>query len=523
MTAPRAQPSTAAAGRCYRSLARPVPLAVAVTTAVVIGWLAAIPTVGTDLSAQLARGDFAARYPGSAYYFGWYGGVHPAGYALLSPYLLAVANPWVLLACSAIACAAELALLFERYRWPYPRAAAVWSALALGAGVIAGRTTFTAGMVFALLAVLALSTSHRGRLAGAAGAALLASAISPVAGLFSGLAGAALLLAGSWAEGLAVAVPAGIPLLMGELGFRDPGWQPYTLVLAFRPIIITAVILAAIPAGRYRVLRTGTLLYLLGSITAMILHTPLGSNVERLGELLFGPLLMGLAAGRSRRVRVLLGLVAVGAASWQAYPPIRDLSHGEPSVVTPATTALRTELRSLHADRAWVEAVPAYGHWESWQLAGTVPLARGWERQVDTARNPVFYSGTLTAAGYRRWLAQRSVGYVVLRSGALDYSAQAEARLIRSGLPYLTRVWQRGEWTVFRVRDATPMVTAPARVLTSTPASVTVSVPAAGPVTLNVVWSRWLRVSGGATLSKAGPAVRIQAPRPGRYVVDAPY
>ena len=37
-------------------------------------------------------------------------------------------------------------------------------------------------------------------------------------------------------------------------------------------------------------------------------------------------------------------------------------------------------------------------------VAPVVPIARGWSRQVDTARNPLFYDGPLDADEYEQWL-----------------------------------------------------------------------------------------------------------------------
>ena len=67
-----------------------------------------------------------------------------------------------------------------------------------------------------------------------------------------------------------------------------------------------------------------------------------------------------------------------------------------------------------------------------------VPLARGWERQLDEKANPLFYDGRpLTADRYHRWLRNNAVRWVALPKAPLDYSAQAEARLLERGVPYL--------------------------------------------------------------------------------------
>ena len=80
-----------------------------------------------------------------------------------------------------------------------------------------------------------------------------------------------------------------------------------------------------------------------------------------------------------------------------------------------------------------VEAVATSGHWDAVYLprAG-IPIARGWFRQDDFPQNRLLY-GRLASDTYVRWLHRLGVRYVVLTSAAPDYSARAEATLLRSG------------------------------------------------------------------------------------------
>ena len=88
-----------------------------------------------------------------------------------------------------------------------------------------------------------------------------------------------------------------------------------------------------------------------------------------------------------------------------------------------------------------------------------VPLARGWERQIDIADNRLFYGGRLTAASYEAWLHQLAVRYVAVADAPPDYSARAELRLIGGGLPYLQAGRALPHWRVYAVTDATPIAT----------------------------------------------------------------
>ena len=91
-------------------------------------------------------------------------------------------------------------------------------------------------------------------------------------------------------------------------------------------------------------------------------------------------------------------------------------------------------------------------HWESRWVAPRVPLARGWERQLDRQRNALFYDGRpLTAARYRRWLDDNAVRFVALPDAPIDYSAAREAGSCARARPYLREVWRDAHWRVFAV------------------------------------------------------------------------
>ena len=82
-------------------------------------------------------------------------------------------------------------------------------------------------------------------------------------------------------------------------------------------------------------------------------------------------------------------------------------------------------------------------------------LARGWERNEDTAVNPLFYRAHFSAAEYRRWLHANAVRYVALPRTELDYSAKQERRVIESHPGFLHLVWSSRDWQVFAVKDPT--------------------------------------------------------------------
>jgi hypothetical protein len=126
-----------------------------------------------------------------------------------------------------------------------------------------------------------------------------------------------------------------------------------------------------------------------------------------------------------------------------------------------------------------------------------VPIARGWLRQVDIERNPIFYDGSLNPDTYRKWLDDNAVSYVAVTNGPYDWSAPDEAALVRSGLPYLQAVWWDRNWTLYAVTNPRPVIASPGRVIARDPDSLTVSLPEAGEYSVRVRWSRYLSASDG--------------------------
>src|SRR5206468_9082051 len=83
--------------------------------------------------------------------------------------------------------------------------------------------------------------------------------------------------------------------------------------------------------------------------------------------------------------------------------------------------------------------------------------ARGWETQLDVKYNGllrVSNAAKLTPRAYRDRLAREGVHYVALPDVALDPTGQAEAKLIRGGLPFLRPVLRSRHWEVFGVLHA---------------------------------------------------------------------
>lgn len=392
-----------------------------------------------DLAAQTYRTGLFERVGWAAWDNHWYGGHHLPGYSVLFPPLGAALGAGTVAALSVVGATAAVARLA-------PAPAASWFAAGMAATVVSGRLAFALGAAAAAWAVLA---AHRGRtaLAGAGGA--LTALCSPVAALFAALIAAALWLQ---RRGRApVALAAGAVAVTATLValFPEGGTEPF-VASAFWPALAATLLFAAGAGGA---VRAGAILYALVLVAAFAVDSPLGGNAARLGALLGGPLAVALIRDRRR-----LALAAIPLAYWTLYPPVRDWAQaqGDPARQVRYYDELLGRLGGVQR----LEIPFTKGHWEAAHVAGApqpVMLARGWERQLDRKVNALFYDGGLTAGRYEAWLRDNAVSHVAVPDAELDDSAREEAALIAAGLPYLRELWRGRHWTLYAVRDATPL------------------------------------------------------------------
>jgi hypothetical protein len=148
-------------------------------------------------------------------------------------------------------------------------------------------------------------------------------------------------------------------------------------------------------------------------------------------------------------------------------------------------------------------------HWEARHVARAIPLARGWERQLDRRHGALFYDGSLDAASYRAWLDEHAVAYVALPDVALDDAARDEARLVAAGLPYLRAVWRNDDWRVFAVRRPAPFADG-ATVTRVSADGVTLRAAQAADVLVRVRRTRWWRVTDGRACVRGGRGATLR-------------
>ncbi|MFE9389742.1 MFS transporter [Streptomyces sp. NPDC006784] len=582
--APRSGPDAAASssGRKRRreAVTRPLPV-VGITLAVAVVlhllWLWFLASGGGDLAAQDAWAEFAGEHPGSAYNLAWYGGLHPFSYSVISPYLMAVIGVRTTLMVSGVLSAGLLSLLLAR-TVPRPLVPSLWGAFAFACNAASGRVTFALGVLFGLGAVAVVWTwparwrgGRASRLARYTRAALavllaaLATAASPVAGLFLEVVAASLLLARRPAAMFAVALPPPAVVACSALLFPFTGVQPMPFVSLIFPVLGAVAVVLLVPRT-WTAVRVGGAIYTLGIVLTWAIPSQVGSNVERLGLLFGGVALLAavpIVVGRgwqpwkSRR-GLAMALALLVTFGWQIGKPTWDVLHTTPDTDwSRELKPLLTQLRKADADRARVEVVPVNSHREASALAPYVNLARGWNRQADLERNPLFYEEDLSPERYHAWLRRWAVHYVVLPADPPDIAGGvAEAKLVGEGQPYLKEIWSDDSWRLFRVKDPVPLVDASASVERADAESVTVRVRESGRVLVRVPYSPWLglvdadgdRVAPpshdgenlNGCLRKAEPTFGgpppegrdkpvldtwtvLDAPRPGVYRIAAPY
>jgi hypothetical protein len=517
-----------AAWRASLVAVSPWVVALAVATPLSILYLILAPPSG-DLAAATYRSDLFEHAGFVLWDNGWYGGHYLLGYSLLAPALGALIGVRLLLTVCALASAVLFSLLAPR-TFPRAGAHAASASFTLGVcvGLLSGRVAYGLGLAVGMLALLMLT---KGPTASAPLLAVLTSFASPVAGAFLALVGLAYALSSigpsisvepadgrrqrsrTRSRGLALAAAALTPILGMSLAFPEGGWQPFSPAM-FWPVLagvmLTALALPrlgrALALGIRRPLTYGVWLYALALIGAFALRTPVGDNAVRLGALLGAPLVVG-ALWRERRLA--LALLAPALLYWQLEAPISDVVAlaGTPSVTAAYYAPLVGELQRLDGGRPMrVEVPPTEGHWESVYLAQDpdILLARGWERQLDTRYNGLFYRPGLSASAYRAWLSQNAVAYVALPYTRLDIAGEQEGKLIKHGLPYLEEVWHSAHWRLFAVRDSVPLAQAPA-VLTSVGAdSFTLRAARPGSYTVRLRFTPYWAALGGA--GSVGPA-----------------
>jgi hypothetical protein len=504
------------------------------TAAVLLGWR------GVDQAAQIYRVLEIRTHGLMLWDSGWYGGNYPLGYSILFPALAAVLGTYTLAVASAVIAVWAFDQVVRQHFGTRPLG--TWYfAISTLLPVTIGQWPFLAGEAAGLCALVAL---QRGKRPLAVTLGLLSALFSPLAAAFLAMGCLAWAVHARGRRGWMIATAAATLAVVLGAGVLFPGTGSFpftwTALLATELLCLTALT----PLVRTTpVVRVGALLYAVGSLLSYWVPNPLGGNAQRLAAAVGVPLLACFVTApgpaferlshagivrrfvpetvqlRDYRWRAAAVALLIPFAVWQWAPGrgVVTSSGSAPWTQESYYQPLIQELAQVAPNPVRVEVVPTLEHWESAFVAQHVPLARGWERQLDIADNAIFYTpGALGPTSYQDWLFQNGVSYVALPSAPLDYAANAEGALLRSGqVPGLTLVWANARWTMWRVQGSPGLVTGAATLTALEPDHLTIDAYKAGDITVRVRYTTfWSVTSGNACVSQ--DPTKLQSPAPAR-------
>jgi hypothetical protein len=281
------------------------------------------------------------------------------------------------------------------------------------------------------------------------------------------------------------------PTIAVGLVFGNGGRQSFAEEHALAGVLVCLLVAAL--CWRRPVVRWGALLTAAMIAAAYLLPTPVGTNAIRLPELFAAPIIVAVATVP------LVAVIAASAAAALLVPPVSITEireRGDPALSAQYYAPLLNQL-AARGTVGPIEVVPTRRRGEAALVAPVVAIARGWSRQADIGRNPIFYDGTLNADTYQKWLDDNAISYVALSNGPYDWAAPDEANLVRSELPYLRAVWSDQTWTLYAVANPRPVISSPGQVVARDPVSLTVSLPEPGEYVVRVRWSRFVSASNG--------------------------
>jgi hypothetical protein len=456
----------------------------------------------------------------------WYAGRYSfVTYSVLYYPLAALLGIRLLAVATISAAALAFAVLVWREwgpatRWSSRTFAVVWAGIVLSAAF-----PFALGAALALFALLELQTHRR---LWFAVLALLTVAASPVAFLFLGIVIVGVGASRRVDRGLAlevVGILCAIALLelVLQRSFPDDGVYRFSRGELAGVLVFCALgTVLTWNVERARSIRLLFVVYAAATVAAYIVPSGIGENIARLRYLAI-PLTVLVLSLRDWCPRVVSALVLALAISWNVSPlafnvlKAREDVSDDQAYWAPAIDYLHRHLTPSYR----VEAVDTTGHWPAFYLARAgIPLARGWFRQDDFPLNAVLYE-RLDPRAYVDWLHRLGVRYVVLANVPQDYSARAEATLLRQPSSPLRAVLRTPRLTVYEVPNAVPIVSgpAPARIESLTQSRIVLELGAAGTYRLAVRHSPYWTPSFGCVATRSDEMMQLRVSHPGRVVL----
>jgi MFS family permease len=474
---------------------------------------------GTDLAAHVYQRAVFLEHGFELWNNFWYAGRYSfVTYSVLYYPLAALLGIRLLAVVTIGAAAVAFAAIVRREwgptaRWSGRAFAVVWTGM-----VLSGAFPFVLGFAFALLALWALQAGRRWSFACLT---VLALASSPLAFLLLALVlgGVALSRRGIRPVPVAIVAGAGVVWLFVWRLFPTDGRYPFpaaSLAAACVFCLLGAAFTWRIE--RARLLHSIFLVYLAANVVSYAVPSTVGENIARLRFAAI-PLAVLTLSLRSWRPRPLAVLAFALAMSWNIIPLAASFvrESRDPTVNAsywqPAISFLRRNLTPSYR----VEVVDTAGHWAARYLPGAgIPLARGWFRQDDFPANEVLYD-RLGRDAYLAWLRSLAIRYVVLTDATADYSAQAEASLLRSGRSGLRQVFRSAHLTIFETQSPQALVTGPGRssVTALTEREISIVVQRPGSYRVAVRYSPYWLPSQGCVEEGPDEMLRLVASRAG--------
>ncbi len=347
--------------RARRLLRHPVTIATAAAAVLHLLWFFFFANTGGDIAAQDAWAEFVGRHPGTAYNLAWYGGMHPVSYSVVSPYLMSLLGVRTTMMIVGTVSSGLTALILVRVpAVRNPLACSLAGVFAFLCNALSGRVTFGLGMMFAVGAVAAVFCwpyrwryKRWAKAAVAAPLAGLATASSPVAGLFLGVVAAALFLhkrrPGAYAIGLAPVAVVGLSAWL----FPFSGTQPMSLGTLSLPFLFAVLVFVLVPRD-WSTVRTAAAVYGLGTLLTYVIDSQIGSNITRMAMLFAGVALLAAlpyTVPRSRRWYALV-LAFVGLNFWIGFKGVDDIVRTAPEASWNRELApLINQLQQVEAER----------------------------------------------------------------------------------------------------------------------------------------------------------------------------
>jgi len=506
-----------------------------------------------DLAAAVYRVHLFSADGFSLWDNNWYGGHYLPGYSLvLAPLATLLGLYW-----TGIAAVTLSTLIFQRLVAEHfgPRTAVATALFALGAtgDLFIGRIAFALGVTFGLASVLAVVRGHR---VFSAAFSFACAAASPVAAAFLVLAAVADLTTNRRpARAAVLALPAmGVTLALAAL-FPEGGYEPFAFTSLLAAAAASLALILVLPT-RERLLRRGAQLYLLALLLSYIVPSPMGSNAVRFG-VLFAPACLAGCVGaediqrafarfsgwwqlarrddRARASRIgrapaawLMALLSTALVLWQVAGPL------EQSIGASLNPASRYSfyvpaIRYLEGHSGGapmrIEVPFTKSHWDATILGERFDLARGWERQLDTRYDELFYEPLLTAHAYHAWLLETGVRYVALSDAPLDFSSVQEAALIRGGLPFLHEVFTSTNWRIYAVIGAQPLASGPGELTAMEGDGFTLNATHPGTFLVRVRYTPYWKITSGlgSVRESAGGWTQVTTDRRGAIVLDTEF